>query len=148
MQKKLKVEWNPEATAQVNARTHLPLLAEDYFRAGRALLGGKHPAKVMHKLRLRTKHFRYTLELFRDVYGKGMEKRLELLKPLQDLLGDLNDCVTARGLLDGEDPTIKSYLKKRTKRKISEFEQHWREVFDAPGQSEAWLEYLATGKAN
>ncbi|MCU1259109.1 MAG: hypothetical protein JWO80_1994 [Bryobacterales bacterium] len=144
MAKKIALEWSENAGALDNARAQLPMLAGDYFRAGRKLLGGKHSAKTMHKLRLRTKHFRYTLELFREVYGKSLEKRLELLKPLQDALGDLNDCATTLDLLGDHAPRVRSYLKKRSKEKIAKFEDYWRGTFDAPGQSEAWADYLGT----
>ena len=138
-----RIHWNEAGTAPANARTHLPALAEDYFRAGRKLIGGKHPPGVMHKFRLKTKHFRYTLELFREIYGPGLERRLELLKPVQDALGDLNDCVTAQDLPGGDTPEIVAYLDKRIKKKIAEFEEYWTGTFDAPGQLAGWLNYLA-----
>ena len=47
----------------------------------------------MHKFRLRTKRFRYTLEMFKDLYGPGMLKRIESLKQVQTYLGDINDCI-------------------------------------------------------
>lgn len=142
MAKKIALEWSGNSSALDNARAQLPTLADDYFRAGKKLLGGKHSAKTMHKLRLRTKHFRYTLELFREVYGKSLETRLERLKPLQDALGDLNDCATALDLLGDHAPKVRAYLKKRSKEKMAEFEDYWRGTFDAPGQSEAWADYL------
>lgn len=140
---KPKLQWDPVATAPANARANLPVLAGGYFAAGRKLLKGKHSHKVMHKFRLRTKHFRYTLELFRDVYGPGLEKRLALLKPVQDALGELNDCATAAKLPGVDDPEVAAFLEKRMKKKIAQFASYWRETFDAPGAEEAWISYLA-----
>lgn len=145
MGKNLRIAWDEDANARSNARTHLPILAEQYFRAGREMLEGKHSHKAMHKFRLRTKHFRYTLELFRSVYGATLEKRLEMLKPVQDALGDLNDCASARELLGKHSRKTHAFLKKRAKKKIAEFKDCWRDAFDAPGQGEDWLKYLAAG---
>jgi CHAD domain-containing protein len=142
MAKRISIAWDAKADARVNARRHLPGLAEEYFRVGRKAVGGTHGAKAMHKLRLRTKHFRYTLELFRDVYGAGLEKRLEMLKPVQDALGDLNDCASARELLGNGARKMNAYLKEREQEKMAEFEAYWRGVFDAPGESEEWMKYL------
>lgn len=46
-----------------------------------------------HRLRIRLKHLRYTLELLAEPYEAELEaaRRLEILKRLQDALGDLND---------------------------------------------------------
>lgn len=140
------IEWNPSSSARLNAHTHLPKLAKQFFRAGREIVQGKHPPDAMHKFRLRTKHLRYTLELFREIYGPAVDSRLELLKPIQDALGDLNDCATARELLGGSSE-IRAYLKKRAKNKVADFGNYWRETFDAPGQRREWLDYLAGGRS-
>jgi CHAD domain-containing protein len=109
------------------------------------MAGGKHPANAMHTFRPRTKHFRYTLELFREVYGARTDERLEILKPVRDALGDLNDCAGARELPGNGSRKMRAYLKKRARKKIAEFEECWRGAFDAPGPSKDWLKYLSAG---
>ncbi|MGI8992010.1 MAG: CHAD domain-containing protein [Bryobacteraceae bacterium] len=142
-----RAEWNVEKTAEANARVFLPALAEEYFEAGRKLLRKKSTHRALHRFRLKTKRFRYTLELFRDVYGASLERRLELLRPIQSALGDINDCAATIELLEKkpgkERKAIQSFLEKRAAKKTAEFERLWRNTFDAPGQSKAWVDLLA-----
>ncbi|MDQ6706700.1 MAG: CHAD domain-containing protein, partial [Acidobacteriota bacterium] len=144
--------WNAAETAAVNARLVLPALAEKYFEAGRKLLLKESSHRALHRFRLKTKQFRYTLELFRDVYGASLERRLESLRPIQSALGDLNDCAAAIELLkdklgnnrnDAAWTHVKAFLEKRAAKKTAEFERLWRNTFDAPGQSKAWVDLLA-----
>jgi CHAD domain-containing protein len=137
--------WDAGAGAIENARSHLPSLVEEFFAAGRKAIGGS-PARL-HQFRLRTKHFRYTLEVFRPLYGPGLEARLKSLRHLQQLLGELNDYETTRGLVAAETPRapgsirIGRFLDQATVVKTKEFEAFWQE-FDAPGQLDRWLNYL------
>ena len=53
------------------------------------------PGKIRehHALRIAVKQLRYTLEVWRDLYGGvHLGEEIESLKRLQDLLGDLHDC--------------------------------------------------------
>ena len=95
-----KPKWDGTVTAAENARTMLPVLVESYFDSGRKLIARKHNAEKLHRFRLKTKQFRYTLEMFREVYGPNLESRLELLRPVQSALGDINDCAATLDLLD------------------------------------------------
>ncbi len=52
-----------------------------------------------HRLRIRLKILRYTLEFFRDVLDPGYEQIIDAIKPMQDHLGDLNDAWVARGYI-------------------------------------------------
>lgn len=144
------IKWNAAETEAVNARVGLPVLAEEYFKAGRRLLRKKSTNRALHRFRLKTKQFRYTLELFRDVYGASLERRLDSLKPLQSALGDLNDCAATIELLEkrlGKDrKAVQSFLEKRAAQKTAEFGRLWRDTFDAPGQSEAWVDLLARAR--
>lgn len=112
---------------------------------------GENPSfPALHRLRLDTKRLRYILELFRPCYGPGLNLFLATLRQIQDHLGAINDCATARGLigrtLPGPSPERKRLdrlLNLRAKRKAAEFREYWRQTFDAAGQERRWVFYLS-----
>jgi CHAD domain-containing protein len=59
-------------------------------------LGSKSGADDLHRLRIRTKRFRYALEFFAEPYP-ALEPAAKAAKALQDVLGALQDARTARG---------------------------------------------------
>lgn len=132
-------------TPAQNARAELPRLAEAYFAAGRKLLARKPSGKALHKFRLETKRFRYTLELFRSCYGPGLDARLARLGDVQTYLGDINDCATALRMLKDEDTqkALSKYLERRAKKKIGEFRKCWKTSMDSRDQRASWVDYLA-----
>ncbi|MDB5426652.1 MAG: hypothetical protein JWP23_2370 [Phenylobacterium sp.] len=66
----------------------------------RAAQGGDDEAR--HHLRIEAKKLRYAVEAFSSLYGhKRVERYLRSLKNLQEVLGALNDLVTAEPLLAG-----------------------------------------------
>jgi CHAD domain-containing protein len=66
----------------------------------RAAEGGDDEAR--HHLRIEAKKLRYAVEAFSSLYGhKRVERYLRSLKNLQEVLGALNDLVTAEPLLAG-----------------------------------------------
>jgi CHAD domain-containing protein len=148
--KKGWIAWDEAASAGENARAHLPAIAGAYFQAGRKLLATSLKPVKMHGFRLETKRLRYTLELFRACYGPSLDQRLESLKDLQTLLGDINDCATALDVVgkalgprSAEFRRLKRFLNARANRLSAAFRKHWREKFDAPGREEWWVGYLA-----
>ena len=52
------------------------------------------PAQVvaLHDMRIAAKRLRYVLEVFGPVFGPYAEKAIDVVKDLQDLLGDIHDC--------------------------------------------------------
>lgn len=136
--------WAADHLATENAARVLPALAEQYFRDGRAVLPEKTSSAKLHRFRLKTKRFRYTLELFRSIYGPGLEARLRLLRKVQQFLGEANDCAAARALLDGRQvaPEAAAYLESREAERAAEFRSFWRGQLDAPGHEERWIRYL------
>ena len=86
--------------AMRNARRQLPPLVQAYFARVRELLAADPPPAELHAIRLATKRLRYSLELFRPCYGPGLETRLAALQSLQQILGEVNDCVAAERLLE------------------------------------------------
>jgi CHAD domain-containing protein len=146
---KFRPTWDGGQSAIENARANLPSAAERFFLAGRAVTDSRASLREIHQFRLELKRFRYSLELFRPCYGPGLKQRLDALKEIQDLLGDINDCETTRGMLrrpssrrmEGLEP-FRDYLTGRVEEDRARFIRHWRETFDAPGQERWWTAYL------
>jgi CHAD domain-containing protein len=143
------MRWDAEASPAGNAGTALPKMARQWFERGLRASGTAVRHKDLHAFRLETKHFRYTLELFRPVYGPGLVRLLELLKSLQASLGDLNDCVIAGAYITeaianaGERRIVKRRLAARALRQRAKFRRLWKDAFGAPHARERWIRYLS-----
>ncbi|HMC60711.1 MAG TPA: CHAD domain-containing protein [Candidatus Solibacter sp.] len=144
------IDWNERRDPGANARRQLPRLMADYFVAVRGWLKGDPSPSALHQARLASKRVRYTLELFRPCYGPGLEARLERLRRLQQVLGDVNDAAATRRLLGKaltaaapHNELVAAFLDARAQAKAQEFRKEWTEVFDAPGQLQWWIGYLA-----
>lgn len=136
--------WNVRSSAALNARRNLPGLAAAYFAEARTLLNDVTKPAHLHRLRLLSKRLRYTLELFRTCYDSGLEERIDSLKRLQDVLGDINDAVTSARLirkLPGS-VRIRRHLEHRAAHKAARFLTEWHTRFDAPGREAWWTDYL------
>jgi CHAD domain-containing protein len=90
----------------------------------------------LHRLRIAAKKLRYTLELLAPGHP-----RLEQIKRLQSLLGDINDYETARHMIIEEcgAKTLASQLENRQRRKIREFRRYWKSDFDRSGDPRPWV---------
>ena len=142
MKKPYRAVWDERRGATANARREAPRLAADYFARARNLLAEDPPPAKLHGLRLDTKRLRYTLELFRPCYGPGLEARLERLRRVQQLLGEVNDAVAAAAFLP-KGARGRPFLENRAEAKAREFRRHWAEAMDAPGQADRWTAYLS-----
>ncbi len=58
------------------------------------------PPEDFHELRKKGKRLRYALEPLQEIYGKPAQKMVELLKKIQDDLGEHQDLVVAAGLME------------------------------------------------
>jgi CHAD domain-containing protein len=135
-------DWRPLGPASVNARRELPKLLASYFAAGRKL-NQRSPASALHDFRLRTKHLRYTLEVFLPLYGPVLESRINSLRPIQNALGERNDCEVFLSDFKSRAPAAaRAFVKKRAAEKHREFLRYWREEFDADGEERKWTQYL------
>jgi CHAD domain-containing protein len=145
---KRKIKWDEESSAALNAQRVLPRLASGYFHEVREFLAEEHEPKEFHRMRLASKRLRYVLELFRPCYGPGLEERLDALKKLQDSLGDVNDAVSAGGLMgERTSQKVKKFLSARAEEKAQEFRLHWTASFDAPKREEWWTGFLRKTRA-
>lgn len=128
-------------SAAENARVALPKLVEKYFKSGRKAVDEKRSPRQLHGFRLRTKQFRYSLELFRPVYGPSLNRQLDALRELQSVLGQLSDYHSVRTLL-ADDKGLAEKIERATKKKLKEFRKQWAR-FDSPGQLQRWKTFLA-----
>ena len=135
------MKWDDSIPVAQNAREQLPRLLEKFYAAGREATRQSDPA-LLHKFRLEAKRVRYTLELFRPVYGPGFEKLLKALQEAQSALGDIQDCASAAGLV--EDPEFRAWVRKRQRKRIAKLRDYWADEFDAAGERRRWLRYLKT----
>ncbi len=149
MKKFRHIDWDAKDGAAENAKRRLPKLAAAYFAEVRKVLARNPAPPELHRLRLASKHFRYTLELFRPCYAAGLEQRLNALRTVQDLLGDTNDAVASRELIDRvlrrnpQKRKVLNQLESLAAKRAAAFRKHWSEQFDAEGREEWWTGYLA-----
>ena len=54
----------------------------------------------LHNLRISGKRLRYSAESLRELYPDKLALLIDLLKRNQDLLGEIQDCVTQRGVIE------------------------------------------------
>src|SRR3954452_22135606 len=119
--------WKGKQSVRTNLRARMPRLVDDYFSAGETALALGTSWEEMHRFRLLTKRFRYTLEIFRHAYGPGIEQRIELLKQVQTLLSEMNDCVVTSGMLaemPGMDD-VREQLSRKAEQKKDRLQSLW-----------------------
>jgi CHAD domain-containing protein len=149
MPKAHQVVWNERAGPAANARRELPGMAAEFFAQVRTALAARPSPEQLHRVRLAAKRIRYTLELFRPCYGAGLESRIESLRQVQQVLGEINDCaatgrVLAKGMpISPQRTKAERFLALRLRKKTAELRKLWAEHFDAPGQELRWTGYLA-----
>lgn len=146
---RLQMKWDDEAGVAANARSELPKLALAFFAQVREVLAGNPRPARLHPLRVSGKRLRYSLDLFRPCYGPGLGERIDALKQVQDLLGQVNDLVASLALIrKSMRPSrlrsqVERFAGRRAAEKAKEFRGHWQREFDAPGREEWWTGYLA-----
>jgi len=135
------MKLKPSKSASQNARELLPKMARKYFEAGRKAIEGKRPPDELHGFRLETKRFRYTLELFRPLYGPNLDRYLKGLRELQGALGKVSDYQAIQRVLS-RDRELKRQIEDALKGKLKDLRHSWR-AFDSEGQLKRWRTYLA-----
>ena len=128
----------------VTAGRVLPQIAVEYFICGKDAVRDKAPAEGLHRFRIATKDFRYTLDLFAPLYGTSINGLVRQLKSLQSLLGEINDCATVRRMVprDKGGREILAALKKRQRKKAAEFRRHWTSAFSSAAVVRRWTDDL------
>lgn len=135
--------------ATERARAELPGIAKEFFEAGRKTMARTATAERLHALRLAAKRFRYTLELWEPFYGPAFQAKLESVRAIQSLLGKRQDCAVMEARLephiglDAELAACQRRVKARAAKLEREFHEYWHSHFDAAGEQERWMRYLA-----
>jgi CHAD domain-containing protein len=141
-----KSEWDLKQDLPANLRRILPAMAEEFFVAGRAAVASNDPA-ALHRFRLRTKHFRYALELFPSFYGHQIAEGIQELRGVQDRLGAINDCISSLDLIrqEGKDRAAMAALKRMHSERTTEFPAYGKKVF-SKRRSAWWTRWLTDPK--
>jgi len=144
--------------AKLTAPTHQPGLTEDYkktlpamaaefFEAGERAADASAGADTLHQFRIKTKKFRYTLELFAPVYGATLDKRMRVLRNLQQRLGDINDYAASGRILkkyrDGHGAIVDRALERLSRMADAEakrFRRYFQRTL-GPKQKDLWIRY-------
>src|SRR5215216_5861231 len=81
---------DPDASVIANARRVLAVRIAEFYSFEPVV---PHPelSEALHDLRISAKRLRYTLELFRQQFGKAGERQIERVKTIQEILGTLHD---------------------------------------------------------
>lgn len=119
----------------VTATQLLPEIAAKHFKRGERAAEEETSAHKLHRFRIATKKFRYTLDLFAPLYGEPVGILVGELKHIQTLLGDLNDYETIRRMLrrviaqsdDGKQ--IGADILQKRREKAGEFREYWKKTF-------------------
>jgi len=66
-----------------------------------------------------------------------------LLRNLQDLLGEINDCATTQKLLGAQPVGVSKFLERRMALKTRALRMCWQQAIDGAGLENWWTNYLA-----
>ncbi len=80
----------PGASLAVNARRILGVRVAEYFSYA-SVVPLEQAVEPLHNLRISAKRLRYTLELFRVVFGDAGKVQIDRIKAIQEELGELHD---------------------------------------------------------
>ena len=139
-----KRRWDDKRSLEENVRKVVPRMARKWFAAGRKAMRDGTTWDEMHEFRLLTKRFRYTLEIFAPLFGPSLQARIRQLRRLQTHLGEINDRITAQGLLEGRAaPPLMSRLALEAERRTAELRRLWSRDFESEETETAWRGYLA-----
>jgi CHAD domain-containing protein len=122
-------------------------MTEELFRAGSGAARPNSTRLRMHRLRLKAKGVRYTLEIFEPVYGRKTKPMLEALKGLQEKLGAINDCATTLEMIR-RDRVAAASVRRLSGEREAEFREYWKKHFGPPRKKVQWKAVLqaADGK--
>jgi hypothetical protein len=94
-------EIDPDASLAYNARRILSVRMAEFYSYERVVPLESAMAEH-HALRIAAKRLRYSLELFRAVFGELGERQIERVRRIQEELGTLHDHDVRIGLIEAE----------------------------------------------
>jgi CHAD domain-containing protein len=132
---RVSLELSRAAARNGPARREIPPTAQRIVKkmAARFLALGKKAAsqetsvREVHRFRIASKKFRYTLELVEPFQGARAAPWLDRVKAVQSVLGDVNDCETVRRMASrwNAGGGLIAKLEGRQKRKLRKFRREW-----------------------
>jgi CHAD domain-containing protein len=136
-------------SAPAGAKLMLPRLLEEYCVKGERLAQlGTKPVKL-HGLRLAGKHLRYSLEIFRPIYGRRMDDLLGFLRDTQGSLGQISDATASIAWLhnsvleqSAEARQLQVYLERKAQKGAARFAEYWVDHWGLPSFRQHWTSYL------
>jgi CHAD domain-containing protein len=138
--RKIFAQWRavllPPAAPDGEPERPLIRLAEKFFRSGDRAAAARSSGQDLHRFRIQSKKFRYSIELFRPVYGKAAEEWLSKIKQVQTLLGEMNDYRITRDLVRklGAGAPLAASFKHKQQTKAAQFRRLWNEQYSASGR--------------
>lgn len=82
---------DPKGKLAANARRILAVRIEEVY-SYEAAIGDPANVTELHDMRIACKRLRYLLEIFDVAFREDLEPYVEVVKELQDVLGDIHDC--------------------------------------------------------
>ena len=92
---------DPRGPLAGNARRILAVRAAEFY-SWEPAVDDDARVKDLHQLRISAKRLRYTLELFRTIFGETGERTIERVRQVQELLGTLHDIEVRTDLIEDE----------------------------------------------
>ncbi|HEY9121740.1 MAG TPA: CHAD domain-containing protein [Brevefilum sp.] len=65
---------------------------EDFLNYQESIHTPSNNGEPLHAMRIAGKHLRYTMEIFAPLYGQSLLPFIEIMKEIQDQLGEIHDC--------------------------------------------------------
>jgi len=92
---------DPDAPLALNARRVLAVRIGEFY-AWDPIVDDNDHTDELHQLRISAKRLRYTLELFRDVFGEAGKISIERVREIQTVLGAFHDQDVRIALIEDE----------------------------------------------
>jgi CHAD domain-containing protein len=132
---RVNLELNRAAAGNGSERREIPPAAQhivremaaEFLRLGKKAAGQHTSAREVHRFRIASKKFRYTLELLEPLPGARVATWLNRVKAVQSILGDVNDCETVRRMVSrwNAGAGLIAKLGERRNRKLKKFRREW-----------------------
>lgn len=117
-------------------------MTEKFFRSGDRAAEAHSSTGDLHRFRIQAKKFRYSVELFRPVYGVVADEWVARIKRVQTLLGEMNDFRVTREMVAelGGNAGMAASFKRKEQKKARAFRELWSEEYS--GEARRWVRSL------
>lgn len=124
-----RANFAPEVL-RTNAVKALPRLARRFLEAGKAAILDRSGERL-HDFRITAKKFRYSLEAFLPVLGSAAAEWIREIKPIQAILGAMNDyrSVLTLAIEAGCPKKLQQALRRSELRRMRQFREEWTRRF-------------------